>query len=839
MAKKTTPKAELSLGGGEIRTRDDGSQYVWDPGSKKGYSIETSQGQFLLGKDPSKAKKTGGNDRALIDAFKGSTAGGSPTAARMATGAPKLSPETQQQVSSLDKQIDMLTKAAQGEGLDSFRNQTIKKKKKEREQLLAGFGPDGKRAPLDIKSTEIKTKTKDGTVTTVPKEGEAPETDIVVPPKDAEGIDSSAFDAKKDEFLATLGEKGTEIGTIISNFETAQGKSVDIANEDLQTRLKEAAEQGASEEEVNAILSEYPISGKTEEAPYPLTPAEEDEETMKLEEKALEAGTLSQEALTGAKDAYAKGYLNKEEYEEYINKHQPSAAETLVEQAESPESKYEEPAEVTIANTLSTTGSLDFGGISSMISQLAGGKPVSEMSSAELNQLMLAQMQLSSNSEYQTKLTTLYSNMKDRAQDAYDSAKDDVDVATVEIDNILTGKDSTATTLESLMVRVATQNKDVGMMSLEATEASLNAEYEYTYGKMLEQNSRLEGYMKAKLNWMGAADSSSGLTTLAMAVDNAQQTLLLYQGKHAANMLQLEAQKTQMLNGFYNSVTEQLIGLRDKEGSALGTYNDKLDEIEGNELASNQEAQTMQLNVLSGLITNLHSLDQEQKTWEYNMAQDAYDKAWKEMAWVHDLENEAKTEAGNNLEMMLGAYAGKTFGQLDPAAQQAMLDMTKMLGLPEGFATAALETQLAAMRSSSGGGSGGSGSGGASGGDLAVQAAHQEFLTWQVENPGGTITQFVADPDVGFGGYGTDYKVWMRDSLLDYDVSAFLTDPGSQTVDGLDGSSMEEMAAMYEAQDPGKKKKFSSFGAWLFGSDEEQEYVPGEGYYGDTTLSQG
>jgi hypothetical protein len=719
MAKKTTPKAELSLGGGEIRTRDDGSQYVWDPGSKKGYSIETSQGQFLLGKDPSKAKKHGGNDRALIDSFKGATAGGSPTAARMATGAPKLSPETQQQVSSLDKQIDMLTKAAQGEGLDSFRNQTIKKKKKEREQLLAGFGPDGKRAAPATMPTDIKTKTKDGTVTTVPKTGEAPETDIVVPPNDAEGIDSSAFDAKKDEFLATLGEKGAEIGTVISNFETAQGKSVDIANEDLQTRLKEAAEQGASEEEVQAILSEYPLGGK--EVPYEMSKVEDLPEDMaKLEQNIIDAGSMDPGTLASAQDAYSKGYLNDEEYKAYLEKNQPTAADKVIEEVQYPEFKYEEPAEVTIANTLSTTGSLDFAGISSLISSLSSDKPVSEMSSAELNQLMLAQMQLSSTSEFQTKLTTLYSNMKDRAQDAYDSAKDDVDVATVEIDNILSGKDSTATTLESLMVRVATQNKDVGMMSLEATEASMNAEFEFTFNKMLEQNSRLEGYMKAKLNWMGAADSSSGLTTLAMAVDNAQQTLLLYQGKHSADMLQLEAQKTQMLNGFYNSVTEQLIGLRDKEGSALGTYNDKLDEIEGNELASNQEAQTMQLNVLSGLITNLHSLDQEQKTWEYNMAQDAYDKAWKEMEWVHGIENEAKGQAASNLDMLSQAYNGMSFDQIDPEAQKAMVDMAKLLGLPESFPREMLNAQIRELSGSGGG----SGSGGAGGSQYAAYASY-------------------------------------------------------------------------------------------------------------------
>lgn len=702
---KTTSKPQLVLGGGELRTRDDGSQYVYDPTQKKGYMLDSAQGQFLLGNDPTKAKSHGGYDKSLGDAFK-------------AAQDPKL------------------TGAERSARNNALKGTTQTHQVKDAQTGVTLISPVNK---------DVPTATTEAT-TTVPKPGDAPTSDMVPGPKTDTGtgnvggtVTGQATDQKprgvaKDEFITNLGELGQAASDFISTYEKESGKVLSVLNPDVSAKLEEAIRAGAGQTEVNAILS-----SEVARVPYEQRKIEQlPEDVAKLEQNVIDSETLSPETLSSAQDAYARGYMDDAEYKAYLEKHQPSAADTLVEQTQNPEFKYADTPEISIANSLSLTGSMDFTGMSSMIAALTGGKPASEMTSAELNQIMLAQMQLSASSDYQTKLATLYGNMKDRAMQAYDSAKDDVDLATSEIDNILTGKDSTATTLNSLMVRVAQNSKDTNMMSLQAQEKALNADYEFTFNKMLEQNSRLEGYMKAKLNWMGAADSSAGLTTLAMAVDNAQQTLLLYQGKHEANMIQLEAQKTSIMNDYYNSVTEQLLSLQGEKNGALAAYNDKLDQIEGNELASNQEAQTMQLNVLSGLVTNLHQLDQEQKSWEYQLAQDAYNKAWKEMEWTHDIEKETKAQAASNLDMLAQAYNGMSFDQVDPEAQQSMVEMAKLLGLPESFPREMLNSLIRASAGSGGGGGGGSGSGGSS-----QYAAYAQYAAQQAASQGMSVSDWL------------------------------------------------------------------------------------------------
>lgn len=726
MAKKDSTQVQLDFGGGELRTREDGTQYVYDPTSKKGYMLDSAQGQFLLGNDPSKAKNSGGNERYMIDAFKNAS---KPSTTMVipkevqATTTPEQT-ATQKQISQIDKQIQMLTEAAQGEGLSSERNQKIKELKKQKEYLSAGFNIDGsKKAVVITKPGEapqadvmpgpkVDTGTGNvgGTVTgQATDQGQPQETAVAEQPTTGQTIqqkNAQEFQMQRDDFFGSLGNAGSMVKDQVATAEKDLGRGIDTSNPQLQSEIAAAIERGASTEEIQTILTKYPIGLTSEPYDY-LEPSTQDPKIAELEGNALSGQMLSEKDIKSAKDAFARGYLNKDEYIAYLEKYQPSAADTLVDQKNTPEVQYTTPPEVSIGNFLANFGSMDYGSLTGMLATM-GGKPLSEMSSAELNQMMLAQLSLGQSNEYQNKLTALYDKMKERTMQAYLAASDDIDIATGEIDNILSGKDSTATSLEALMIRVAKQSMETNKMSLDAQEKYLKAEYEFTYNKMLEQNSRLEGYMKAKLNWMGAGDSSAGLTTIAMAVDNAQQTLLLYQGKHEANMIQLEAQKTQMMNNFYNSVQEQLLTLQGRKDNAMAEYNAKLDEIEANELASTQEAQTLQLNVLSSLVTNMHALDQEQKQWEYQMAQDAYEKSWQETQWAYQVQQDAKNQAASALDMMMSSYAGMDFGSLDPQSQEIMVNLSRMLGLPDEYARTSLANYIS---QSSGGGGGGGGYG--------------------------------------------------------------------------------------------------------------------------------
>ncbi len=415
------------------------------------------------------------------------------------------------------------------------------------------------------------------------------------------------------------------------------------------------------------------------------------DELSSLEQVALTAG-LDEDALVRARQAYTDGYLTEETYKEYLEaRATASAAESTIEDQQFPEFTYEKPSSLVMADFFSDIASMDFSSMATRMGELIESGELSEVSSAALNSLLLTSMQLESSNAMQDRWQGVYDRMAGRAQDAYEATIDNAEVAQTEIDNIISGTSDTATTINSLMVKVQKQQADLGATSIDAMQSALTAEYEYTYNNMLEQNSRLEGYMKAKLNSMGAQDSSAGLTMMSLTIDNAQQRLLLYQSNYTSEMVQLEVQKTQLMNDYYNSVTEQLINIENDKATAYTTYEDKMVEIEANELASLQESETQMLTAMQSLTSQLYTIEQDQKAWEYQEATDTYNRAFNEAAVARDIESQFKAEAASKMDMLLSAYAGLSFDQIDPEGQQALVELAQAVGLPESFARDALQ----------------------------------------------------------------------------------------------------------------------------------------------------
>ena len=210
---------------------------------------------------------------------------------------------------------------------------------------------------------------------------------------------------------------------------------------------------------------------------------------------------------------------------------------------------------------------------------------------------------------------------------------------------------------------------------------------------MAEQNARLEGYMKAKLTYMGAIDSSAGLTTLGLIISNAQQNLLLYQGQFNKEMVSLELKKSEIMGNYFDAVQEQIINLQSKQGSAIDSLIVKLDEIDSQELASIAEANTMKIDAITKLTDNLYSFETDQREWEWKLYTEQWDMAMKETKFVNDIQNSTREQAINNLELMIQAGVGKDLGQLPKDMQQSMLEMASIAGLPNSYVSEALSSQ--------------------------------------------------------------------------------------------------------------------------------------------------
>jgi hypothetical protein len=488
----------------------------------------------------------------------------------------------------------------------------------------------------------------------------------------------------RQTFLDSLGELGTDFTEQLVALEEDLGVQIDTSNEDLQTEITAAYEAGASEEEIKAILSkaEYQVGAASEQTVVPTKAVSE--ATQEILDQVSQAGILSAELLTSATNAYDAGSLSEEEYSSYLERFTPDATTSVVEAAsETGNIEYTQTDESTLISALDSYSELDYSSLSSTLTSfLSGDQDLSTMSSAEMNQILLAQIALDSTSEVYNQVSAIYASQEARYAEVYASAEANYATATDEIEAIISGTSDTATTMESLAVRVAEQTQELSLASAEAQEMYLTAEYEYTYGQMSEQNARLEGYMKAKLNYMGAETSSAGLSLMATTINNAQATLLLYQTQYSAEMIEMEANKTAIMSDYYNAVTEQLINVESNKSSALTSYYEALDTIELNQITSLQEMNTSSLNTLTDLTNNLYTIQTDQMEWEYGLATDAYNRAVDAAAVVREVESTAKTEATNNLSTLIDTYAGQSWDSIPSSVQTSMLEYATAIGLP-------------------------------------------------------------------------------------------------------------------------------------------------------------
>lgn len=586
----------------------------------------------------------------------------------------------------------------------------------------------------------VETQTEaltDAAAVEAPESTESPEvsTQVSAPVQEEESMALT-----QEDFLSSLGEFEDSIRNQLSALETELNTTIDLSNEELQTQIQEATAAGASDEEIGNILKQSLETNVQDAADSALAARQE---VVALEQEAIE--NVGKENVDSARDANRQGVLSDAEYKAYLEKSAPSTEEKLV---ESTMPDYTPPAQVTFAQELNKISELDYNSMGSFINNMLGEQDLSEVSSASINQMLLTQMNIGLTETQLANSQALYDKMAQRATEAYLSTMDAVGTATDEIDNIISGTSDVATTISSLQVKVAKQQQDAGLTSLEARETALQAEYEYTYNQMLEQNSRLEGYMKAKLNYMGAAESSSGLTLMATTIDNAQQRLLLYQTTHSAEMIELEVAKTNLMNDYYNAVSSQLIQLQGAESDALSSYNASLDEIDANRIASEAEAQTMMLTSLGDLMNNLYTLETDQRNWEYQLATDSYNKAMQEAQIARDIENQEKAVALDYLDRLIASGAGGSFSALPADMQTAIRDLTEFVGLPESYASQTLSQMQAAMFAASSGGSGG-----ASGSEFD----QQNFLYQQA------LAEYAKAG--GFEGTGKTESEWFKSSF--------------------------------------------------------------------------
>ena len=250
------------------------------------------------------------------------------------------------------------------------------------------------------------------------------------------GVTQEQISASKEQYLSQLGEFAKQVDTQLRSVETEVGE-LDFSDTALQDALKTAQEQNATPMVVNTLLREHALRQRQELAQElvtpPVTEISEKPGEKTVSPKVNEVASPTDIALKDTGIA-------------------PTSKEVAV--VEVPEIP-----EVKIIDYLNDTSDLGFDNLKSLMGDLVIDKDLSKVSSAEMNQLLLTQLSLEAADDSYKNQLSVFKTMEKRARDSFLAVEDDTDAATVEIDRIISGRDTKATTIEALNVKIAKQNQ--------------------------------------------------------------------------------------------------------------------------------------------------------------------------------------------------------------------------------------------------------------------------------------------------------------------------------------------------------------------------------------------
>jgi len=503
---------------------------------------------------------------------------------------------------------------------------------------------------------------------------------------------------QRDEFLTTLGDYQDTIKNLLISVEQQNGQAVDTTDPKLQQNIQEAIASGASEEDINAILGSYLMPAPGAHAVQPGKSVPEIIEGLIAEVRSNTI--LPQVLLDDAVDKWRAGTLSDQELIDYLSMFSPQGVTDDLEEGATfdTELTYTAPPEVELIQYLNEAPGMTFDELVTRYTEyLKDPENLSTYTSAQLNQLYLGGIALTSTLDFKEKMQDYWAAVSTRATETYDTAIEHASTAEEELDDIINGlitDYSQLETVEGKQVFLAQMIQERGIEGVEATQDLTQLNFDFEYDRMLDQNAKLESYMKAKLNYIGAIDSSSGLSLMNTVFDNAATRIMLFVGQNNNTLTNLELQKRQFMIDYYTAATDQFAIIKTDKDDAITTYNDKMDAIDLNEILSDQEADTAMLSALSDYTSNIYSVETDQKAFEYQMSLDFYDRALAAAELGETIESTAKEEAAAKLETLLSLYAGQDWNNLGSKEKEMIVGITDFLGLPQSFGQDSLQAIL-------------------------------------------------------------------------------------------------------------------------------------------------
>lgn len=460
-------------------------------------------------------------------------------------------------------------------------------------------------------------------------------------------------DAFKQGFEAiqlALGEQKGFFEQQLAAIQAQTGMQADLSSKDLQAAVQQAVQGGQTD--LTEVITPFLKPPKPEDSPVNdlyaqsvqagLPQALADEAL-----KAFESGNLSQEEAMAYFGKFTQELPQTPQGTNPIAEVQQQAAPvagTGLEEnpvALDPLGGYraniveEQDLTTKISTGLENLTSMSSGSASAFVQGL--DLDITSASSAELMQMWLLEQQLDVANDPTAK--NFLERSLEKATSAYQEALrtyGEGGTAVREMSKAIEGKDFIPSTYEGLIAKTYTQAKDLQMESIEAEKTYIKEQQDIWMKGETEKRGRLEGYLKAKLYAAGAQDSSAGLAVMALQVNAADLRIQAQNNEYNYAISKLNLQGREAMLNYTNNVVKLTMDTEAKKSEAGAKYSEELTRIEGLFIEDEREKNNLKMSALSSFVEKMYTIDQDRKKEEqywyeqnYNQVRDTIEDSYK------------------------------------------------------------------------------------------------------------------------------------------------------------------------------------------------------------------
>lgn len=195
-----------------------------------------------------------------------------------------------------------------------------------------------------------------------------------------------------------------------------------------------------------------------------------------------------------------------------------------------------------------------------------------------------------------------------------------------EIDKAIDGTLTAPTTASGLQAKIAKEGKEQQLTAIKDEQDYQQKTHDLQMGPLRDNRDRLEGYTKAKLESMGALDSSAGITLLSKISQSADLQIEQANLDYDHNHQQLVMKSTQVMSDYTNNISSLVQQTNAQKATYLEDFNKTMDSIDEKRLSSQQAKQQMRIQAFTKYNDKSAALQAQEKQEKLDYLKQAYEQ---------------------------------------------------------------------------------------------------------------------------------------------------------------------------------------------------------------------